>query len=247
MKQNWRIVAAVSTAALFMLVAAFVFWSSDAIPANDTALQAMNSDSQVSVSPENGWVVFYPAENPRPETGFIFYPGGKVDYRAYAPVLKLIAARGYFVVVVPVPLNLAFFDVSAASRVEAAYPEIKNWFVGGHSLGGVASASYASSHKEIRGVVFWASYPADDSLKTENIPAVSIYGTNDGLATGEKIDETKALLLPDTKFVAIEGGNHSQFGSYGLQSGDKEAGISPESQWTQTANATVEFFIEVLK
>ena len=120
MKQNWRIVAAVSTAALFMLVAAFVYWASDAIPANDTALQAMKSDSQVSVSPENGWVVFYPAENPRPETGFIFYPGGKVDYRAYAPVLKLIAARGYFVVVVPVPLNLAFFDVSAASRVEAA-------------------------------------------------------------------------------------------------------------------------------
>jgi hypothetical protein len=230
-----------------MLAVAFVFWASDAAPASETALQAMNSDSQVYVSPENGWVVFFPAENARPETGFIFYPGGKVDYRAYAPVLKLIAAQGYFVVVVPVPLNLAFFDINAASRVEAAYPEIKNWFVGGHSLGGVAAASYASGHEEIRGVVFWASYPADDSLKTGNIPAVSIYGTNDGLATGEKLDESKALLLPDTKFVAIEGGNHAQFGSYGLQSGDNEANISPEAQWTQTANATVDFFIEVLK
>jgi hypothetical protein len=84
-------------------------------------------------------------------------------------------------------------------------------------------------------------------LKTGNIPAVSIYGTNDGLATGEKLDESKALLLPDTKFVAIEGGNHAQFGSYGFQAGDNEADITPEAQWTQTANATVDFFIEVLK
>jgi len=247
MKQSWRIVAAVSTVVLFVFVIGFVLWASDAAPASEVALQAINSDSQVFVSPENGWVIFFPAENPRPETGFIFYPGGKVDYRAYAPILKMIAAKGYFVAVVPVPLNLAFFDVNAAARVEAAYPEIKNWFVGGHSLGGVAASSYAASHEEIRGVVFWASYPADDSLKTGNIPAVSIYGTNDGLATRETLDESKALLLPDTKFIAIEGGNHAQFGSYGPQDGDNEASISPEDQWTQAAAATVEFFTEVLK
>ena len=246
-KNNWRIFAAVTTAVLLVIVTGFVFWASDASAASDAALQAMNSDSQVYVSPENGWVIFFPAENSRPETGFIFYPGGKVDYRAYAPVLKKIAAKGYFVAVVPVPLNLAFFDVNAAARVEAAYPEVKNWFVGGHSLGGVAASSYAASHEEIRGVVFWASYPADDSLKIKNIPAVSIYGTNDGLATGEQLDESKSLLLPDTKFVAIEGGNHAQFGSYGPQAGDNEATISPEDQWTQAADATVEFFIEVLK
>ncbi|HNB40629.1 MAG TPA: alpha/beta hydrolase, partial [Anaerolineales bacterium] len=168
-KINWKIVAAVITAVLLVLVAGFVFWASDASAATDVALQALNSDSKVNVSAENGWVIFTPAENSRPETGFIFYPGGKVDYRAYAPILKMISAKGYFVAVVPVPLNLAFFDINAASRVEAAYPEVKNWFVGGHSLGGVAASSYAASHEEIRGVVFWASYPADDSLKTKNI------------------------------------------------------------------------------
>jgi len=247
MKRGWRIAAAVLTAVLFMFAVVFVLWASDAAPAADAALQAMNSDAQVYVSPENGWVIFFPAENPRPETGFIFYPGGKVDYRAYAPVLKLIAARGYFVAVVPAPLNLAFFDVNAAARVEAAYPEIQNWFVGGHSLGGVAASSYAASHEEIQGVVFWASYPANDSLKTKNIPAVSIFGTNDGLATGDTLDASRDLLLPDTQFVAIEGGNHSQFGSYGFQSGDNEAGVSPEEQWAQIADATVKFFEAVSK
>ena len=246
-KINWKIVAAVVTAALVVTTAGFVIWANNAAPADAAALAALTSDAQVTVSEENGFIVFYPTENPKPETGFIFYPGGKVDYRAYAPVLKLIAAQGVFVAVVPVRLNLAFFDINAAARVEATYPEIKNWFVGGHSLGGVAASIYAAEHSEIKGVVFWASYPADDSLKTGNIPAVSIYGTNDGLATGEKLDGSKALLLPDTKFVAIEGGNHAQFGSYGLQSGDNEASISPEAQWTQTAEATVEFFSEVLK
>ncbi|MBL8061932.1 MAG: alpha/beta hydrolase [Anaerolineales bacterium] len=248
MKRNaWRIAAAVLIVAVVMFATVFVVWASDASAPSDAALQALNSDSQVFVSAENGWLVFYPAEDSQPETGFIFYPGGKVDYRAYAPVLKLIAAKGIFVAVVPVPLNLAFFDVNAAARVQAAYPEINNWFVGGHSLGGVAASSYAADHPEIRGVVFWASYPADDLLRVKDIKAISIYGTNDGLATGDTIDASRDLLPEDTQFISIEGGNHAQFGSYGLQAGDNDADISPEEQWTQVADATAGFFTQVLK
>ncbi len=244
---TWKVLAAVLTLALFVVGAAFVVWASDESAATGTALDAMNSDSQVFVSAERGWLVFQPAGVARPETGFIFYPGGKVDYRAYAPVLKLIAAQGYFVVVMPVPLNLAFFDVNAAARIEAAYPEIQNWFVGGHSLGGVAASSYAATHPGIKGVVFWASYPADDSLKINGTKVISIYGTNDGLAGGGKIEESKSLLPADAEFIAIEGGNHAQFGSYGPQAGDSAATISPEEQWTQVTDATAGFFAEVLR
>ena len=108
------------TAALVVTTAGFVVWANDAAPADAVALAALTSDVQVTVSEENGFIVFYPAEKARPETGFIFYPGGKVDYRAYAPVLKLIAAQDVIVAVVPVRLNLAFFDINAAARVEAA-------------------------------------------------------------------------------------------------------------------------------
>ncbi len=227
-------------------VFAFVFWASDIAPAADSALQAMQSDSQVFASAENGWVIFFPAAGPQPETGFIFYPGGRVDYRAYAPVLRLIAAQGYFVALVPAPLNLAFFDVNASARVIAQYPEVQDWAVGGHSLGGVAASAYAANHPDIKGVVFWASYPANDALKLMDTKALSIYGTNDGLSTGDKINESRALLPADTQFIVIEGGNHAQFASYGLQAGDNEAGISPEEQWAQVAQATVEF-LEGLK
>lgn len=238
---NWKLVLAVLAVIVVSSVLAFVFWANDALPASNVALQAMQSDEQVQVSEENGWVTFSPADDAQPEVGFIFYPGGRVDYRAYSPVLRMIAEQGYFVALVPVPLNLAFFDINVAARVQAQYPEISHWVVGGHSLGGVAASVYAKDHlDELDGIVFFASYPADDSLKNTDLNVFSIYGTRD-MAGMEKFDETKSLLPTQTQYVLIDGGNHAQFGSYGFQPGDNEATISPEEQWTQISTATVEF------
>ncbi len=238
---NWKLVLAVLAVIVVSLVLAFVVWANDALPASDVALQAMQSDEQVQVSEENGWVTFSPADDAQPEVGFIFYPGGRVDYRAYSPVLRMIAEQGYFVALVPAPLNLAFFDINVAASVQAQYPEISHWVVGGHSLGGVAASVYAKDHlDELDGIVFFASYPADNSLKNTDLNVFSIYGTRD-MAGMEKFDETKSLLPTQTQYVVIDGGNHAQFGSYGFQPGDNEATISPEEQWTQISTATVEF------
>ena len=90
--------------------------------------------------------------------------------------------------------------------------------------------------------MFWASYPADDRLKNSGIKMLSIYGTEDGgLDNGAKIEQYKAFEPADTEFVVIQGGNHGQFGDYGPQPGDNPATISPESQWQQTTDATVQF------
>jgi hypothetical protein len=218
-----------------------VLWASAAAGPTDAALQALKSDKLVSVSQQEGFVTFSPAGE-TPLTGFIFYPGGRVDHRAYAPVLREIAGRGYFVALLDVRLNLAFFDIKAADRVIPKYPEVERWAVGGHSLGGVAASSYASGHIEsIDGVVLWASYPADDSLRTSGVRVVSIYGTSDGLAVIEDIDASKSLLPTDTVFIAIAGGNHSQFGAYGIQDGDNLASITAEEQWRLVAEATANF------
>ena len=82
-----------------------------------------------------------------PTTGLIFYPGGKVDARAYAPAAHAIAAQGYLVVITPMPLNLAVFGVDRAADVVKAFPSIKHWAIGGHSLGGSMAASFASKHR----------------------------------------------------------------------------------------------------
>lgn len=230
-------------AIIIIVIAAFLIWANDAYPADDAALQALTSDSQVTVT-AGKYITFQPADQ-QPSTGFIFYPGGRVDYRAYAPVLRMIAEGGYFVALVPVPLNMAFFDINAATPVLEEHPEIQTWAVGGHSLGGAMASVFAKDHlTELDGVIFFASYPADDSLKNAEIEVLSIYGTNDmaGMAT---FDEKKSLLAADTEYVIIEGGNHAQFGSYGFQAGDNAATISAAEQWSQTAAATLEFLREL--
>ena len=243
---NWKLVLAVLAVVVVSLVLVFVFWANDALPASDVALQAMQSGERVQVSEENGWVTFSPVNDSQPEIGFIFYPGGRVDYRTYSPVLRMIAEQGYFVALVPVPLNLAFFDINVAARVQAQYPEIKSWVVGGHSLGGVASALFAKDNPEIEGIIFWASYPADDSLKNSNLKMLSIYGTKD-MAGMAKFDETKPFLVSNANYVVIDGGNHAQFGDYGPQPGDNEAEISRAEQQAQVVAAVVSFLDSFVK
>jgi hypothetical protein len=94
-------------------------------------------------------------------------------------------------------------------------------------------------------MVFWASYPGDDSLRDRDLKVLSIYGSEDGLTTPGDIAASRPLLPPDALFDQIEGGNHSQFGSYGFQSGDLPALISPEDQWDQVAEATVNFLADM--
>jgi predicted esterase len=228
---------------LVLISIGFVVWAESPLKPTAKAFSALESDSRITVTASD-YITFQPA-NLQPTTGFIFYPGGRVDYRAYAPVLRMIAEEGYFVALVPVTLNLAFFDINAAAPVLAEHPEIKHWVVSGHSLGGVAASIFAKDHlDQLDGLVFFASYPADDSLKNANIKVLSIYGTKD-MAGMEKFDETKALLSTDTKYVVINGGNHAQFGSYGFQPGDNAATISAEEQWMQITTATVEFLQEL--
>ena len=228
-----------------LAVAGFVIWAETPLGPAPEALTALQSDAQVKVTTRE-WITFQPA-NTTATTGFIFYPGGRVDYRAYAPVLRKIAAQGYFVVLLKVPLNLALFSPNAALPVFDAYPEIVHWAVGGHSLGGVAAALFVSNNPgKVEGIAFWASYPADDKLLNSNIKIVSIYGTKDGLGTIASIEKYKKLLPQNTVYVPIEGGNHGQFGAYGPQPGDNPATISSEEQWNQTAINTIQMLKSIV-
>jgi pimeloyl-ACP methyl ester carboxylesterase len=189
------------------------------------------------------YVVFQPAKK-KLTTAFVFYPGGRVDYRSYAAPLHRIAAQGYLVILLPVRFNLALFDVNAADQAIAAHPEIRHWVVGGHSLGGTAAAAYAGGHQDLDGVVFWASYPAGDTLKNINMKVLSIYGTLD-MRGMDPFESSRADLPDDAEFVVIKGGNHSQFGDYGLQPGDPEATLPRQEQQKQVVDATLKFLKEI--
>ena len=228
--------------ALLLLAAAaiFVVWASNPLGPMPEALEAMQSDGQVQVT-EDGWITFQPA-GAQPDTGLVIYPGGRVDPRSYAPIARQVAGQGYLAVIMPMPLNMAVFGYERALEVIAAHPEIQHWAIGGHSLGGAMAARFATQHPAaVRGLDLWAAYPASsDDLSGQDLQVVSMIGSLDGLGTGQGVQETRPLLPPDTIFITIEGGNHSQFGWYGDQPGDAEATISREEQQAQVLQATLQ-------
>lgn len=233
-------------AIVLLAVLAFTVWAYTPLGPMPEALAALQSDAQVTVTTEP-WLIFRPTGEAK-STGFILYPGGRVDPRAYAPTARAIAAAGYPTIIAPMPFNLAVFGVNKADEVMAAFPEIEHWAIGGHSLGGAMSAAYSYSHPTaIDGLALWAAYPAGNNSLADrlDLAVTSIYGTLDGLATGDKIDASRSLLPPDTTWVAIEGGNHAQFGWYGPQNRDNEAIISREEQQKQIVAATVQLLEQV--
>ena len=102
-----------------------------------------------------------------------------MDFRSYAPAARAIASAGYLVVMVPMPLNLAVLAPDRALEVQKAFPTVRQWVIGGHSLGGAMAARFAYKHPErVQGLVLWAAYPpGSDNLSNSTIAAVSISGT----------------------------------------------------------------------
>jgi pimeloyl-ACP methyl ester carboxylesterase len=222
----------------------FILWANATMGPEQEALAALRSDEHVTVRLDQ-FIVFQPA-NKKPRMALVFYPGGRIDYRSYAAPLRKIAAEGYLVILMPVRLNLAFFDTNAADRAIAAFPEIRQWVVGGHSLGGVAAAAYAgrAMPENLDGVILWASYPADNTLRHTGLKVLSIYGSLD-MDVVDRLKTSRANLPEDAEFVVIDGGNHSQFGHYGLQPGDAKATITRLEQQKQIVKSTVQFLKEI--
>lgn len=225
-----------------LAVGGFVAWAESTPAPMQEALAALEAPARTDgvLVTTDEWLTFRPTDM-EPKTGLILYPGGRVDPRAYAPTARAIAAEGYLVVITPMPLNLAFFAPNRAQAVIDDFPDIQHWAVGGHSLGGAMAARFAHQHPSaVEGLALWASYPAESNdLSEYDLAIVSVYGTRDGLATPEEIEDSRPRLPPETRWVAIEGGNHAQFGWYGPQGGDRPALIGRSAQQHQVINATV--------
>ncbi len=222
---------------VLVFIGTFVSWAGDARQAKTPALTAMQGSAAASVTTDK-WIIFTPT-NATPTVGFIFYPGGKVEAEAYAPVLLTLAESGYLVVNVPMPLNLAVFGVDKAADVIADYPQIKVWVIGGHSLGGSMAASYAFNNPDdVAGLILWGSYPPDsNNFSASDLIVLSVYGSEDGDTDG--IEAAASLLPATTIWARIEGGNHAQFGNYGEQEGDGQATISITEQQKQIIESTL--------
>lgn len=230
-QKTWVILAVI--AALFL--ASGIYFGTY-YRADETAHAAMQSDNAVMITeiPQGGYLFDGPGEG----TAMIFYPGAKVETIAYAPLLHQIAAEGCDVFLLEMPFHMAFFAVNKADQIRQDYEET-SWYMAGHSLGAAMAAQYSASHlEEYDGLILLAGYPTAD-LHAENFRLLSIYGSEDG---HQKMLQQNPQYDPDdTTIVVLEGGNHAQFGNYGIQSGDGVASISSQEQQKQTSEAIREF------
>jgi dienelactone hydrolase len=227
------VVLSVLAAILVAAVLAFLIYASDYYHALDSNEVYETSTTEVMVEHESNYLSFGPSAA---EHALLFYPGAKVEYLSYAPLMHEIAQDGYLCIVVEMPFNLAILDVNAADSIMARYPDVKNWWIGGHSLGGLSASHYASQNaSKLDGLVLLGSYSIDDLSDTE-LSVVSIYGSNDTILTYDMVVSGRELMPTQYKEQIIEGGNHAYFGNYGDQEGDGKANITPDEQWNMTAD-----------
>ena len=220
------------------IVSLFI-WANDSYKPQVLAKEALISDNTVEVKIDK-FISFTPKKIEATK-GFIFYPGAKVDPESYAPLCRKIAEQGYEVVIVNMPMNLAILSYNRGEKVINEYSNIKNWVVGGHSLGGTMAAKFASENTAVDGVVLLSSYPIGDELKNMGKEVLSIWGSKDGIVNFENLIKSKEKLPEDTTYVEIEGANHSQFGDYGEQKGDDSPIINREEQIDIAAKNIINF------
>lgn len=189
------------------------------------------------------------SHNVKPTKTFIFYPGGLVDPHAYLAWQDKLVQEipNLRIVTVKMPSNLAVLNSGKGELLFERFKSTEQWVAGGHSLGGAMSTNLVDDNRsKIEGLIYLAAYPSDDKIKDFQGSVFSISAEFDGLATSEDInshvnDLPEAYNMNDendfpnplqekTLYYEIKGGNHAQFGSYGVQEDDLEATISREEQ-----------------
>ena len=239
MKKRTKRILGVLLALILAAVLGSAAYLSDYYRASGDAVEAMAAQEDGIQVEQDGNVLWFLPE--QPTAGLIFYPGGKVEFTAYAPLMRAFAQQGILCGLVKMPGNLAVLSPNAADGLQQTHPEITSWYIGGHSLGGAMAASYAAKHSEdYAGLILLAAYSTKDLTGT-SLRVLSVYGSEDGVMNRDSYEADRANLPADFTEVVIEGGCHAQFGSYGAQKGDGTPTISGAEQIRQTAACTAEF------
>lgn len=218
---------------VIVLISVSGIYVSDYYHADKDAIAGFTYSESVSIKQiDKGGIVYTPEDA---VAGFIFYPGGKVEYTAYEPLMLACAEQGILCVLLEMPFNLAVLDMNAANGIPALFPDIENWYIGGHSLGGSIAASYASKNTNIfKGLVLLGSYSTAD-ISNSNMKVLSIYGSEDQVLNRDNYKKNRDNLPKDFFEYVIDGGCHAYFGMYGPQEGDGTPTISNAEQIRMTA------------
>ena len=204
----------------------------NAAPAAE-ALASMVSDERVTVE-YNDYLTQTPAAA-KPKTGIIFYPGAYCDVRGYTPVWKEVAAQGYLVVTPKMPFDFSIFSPNAADEVRAAHPEIEQWIIAGHSMGGAMAGVYADNNIDnLAGIIVFDSYPpSSNSLADANLPILLFERARADGSRSQKFIDNASLYPQSAELTLIPGAQHMYYGSFDGGSYQEEWGPGIERDTMQ--------------
>lgn len=216
----------------------FTVWCLLAYRANADGRRASLTDDRVVVVHGDGRWEFRPRATSMHATGLLFFSGALVDPRAYARLARNAAEAGYPAAVIELPRRGALGGAEGSPVLErgraamAAMSAVRCWVIGGHSRGGEVASRHVLAHPERSTALLLVatSHPRDVDLSALQLPVTKLVGGRDGLATPARVARNRHLLPSDTRWIEIEGGNHSQFGDYGFQPGDGVARVSRQVQ-----------------
>ena len=216
---------------LLAMASLSIYYANDYSRADSEALKYLNGSENVSISKVSNGVFLDGQGN---DTAVIFYPGAKIEYTSYLPLMNDLALKGVDSYIVEMPLNLAFLGTNSADDI-IKNSNYSHYVLVGHSLGGYAASDYCANH-DVDALVLLAGY----SNKEIDIPVLSIYGSNDKALNMDTYNDSKVYYKNFTEHI-IQGGNHAQFANYGPQKGDGEATINSTQQQNETANEIIKF------
>ncbi len=248
--QGKRLVGWLVVLAVVVVVLVVVFLGTP-FEGPDEGIERIEADEAVTLSETSDGYVLSPADGD-PAAGLVFYSGARVSPSAYVESLAPVAGEANVAVFVPrQSLTLAVVDYGIArtglrsdpaTAVMDRYPEVENWYVGGHSLGGAMACRYANIESDsVDGLILYGSY-CDRDISERDLSVLSVAGADDTVLNWEAYERGLDRLPPGSTVVTVSDFNHTQFGSYSGQRGDTPTGTSYESAHSRLNEITVSWF-----
>jgi pimeloyl-ACP methyl ester carboxylesterase len=222
-----------------ILAVQLVWYQIDGLPLPETN-RFLAGDGFTVTESDDGSLVFRPdVSNGH---GLLIMHGALIKPKSYAKSAAFFARLGYTVLL---PYGMARLSIIAVDGAAQRMKEfaVRDWFVIGHSMGGMAGLTLVARHRpNVTAVALWAaSQPSDFS--DLSIPILFLWGDTDGLLPPERYAAAKANLPATVEYVTVEGGNHQDFAMYSHQFFDREGQLGWAAQIDLANETTAEFFV----
>ena len=233
MSRWWPLLRRLWAIAGSLALVGWVTWCAIAFQPNAYARSALSDTAQVHVRAlADGWL-FEPIGRAADARSLVFFPGGLVDARAYAPLMQSVARGGHRALLVRTPWRGAFGHARAGPRDHAD---------AGRPLGRRRAFPRRQGRRRVRAAIprcdrCTGAGRHDVSLRDAPFAVVQVLGDRDPIASVTRADRNRHHLPEGATRHVLRGANHSQFGDYGFQPGDRFARMPRDAQRAATAAA----------